>query len=53
MADEKDLTGGTTSDLSRRNFVALCCVGWSVMTGLCGMAGSFVQLALISRDLRI
>jgi MFS family permease len=30
----------------RRNFVALCCLGWSVMTGLCGMAGSFVQLAL-------
>lgn len=31
---------------NRRNFVAWCCLGWSVMTGLCGMAMSFVQLAL-------
>ena len=23
---------------NRRNFVAWCCMGWSVMTGLCGMA---------------
>ena len=31
---------------NRRNFVAWCCMGWSVMTGLCGMAMSFAQLAL-------
>ena len=31
---------------NRRNFVAWCCMGWSVMTGLCGMAMSFTQLAL-------
>ena len=31
---------------NRRNFVAWCCLGWSVMTGLCGMAMSFAQLAL-------
>ena len=31
---------------NRRNFVAWCCMGWSVMTGLCGMATSFAQLAL-------
>ena len=31
---------------NRRNFVAWCCMGWSVMTGLCGMALNFTQLAL-------
>lgn len=31
---------------NRRNFVAWCCMGWSVMTGLCGMAMSFAQLAM-------
>lgn len=31
---------------NRRNFVAWCCLGWSVMTGLCGMAMNFTQLAL-------
>lgn len=31
---------------NRRNFVAWCCLGWSVMTGLCGMATSFAQLAM-------
>jgi MFS family permease len=31
---------------NRRNFVAWCCMGWSVMTGLCGMAMNFTQLAL-------
>jgi len=31
---------------NRRNFVAWCCLGWSVMTGLCGMALNFTQLAL-------
>ena len=31
---------------NRRNFVAWCCMGWSVMTGLCGLALNFTQLAL-------
>ena len=31
---------------NRRNFVAWCCMGWSVMTGLCGVALNFTQLAL-------
>ena len=31
---------------NRRTFVAWCCMGWSVMTGLCGMALNFTQLAL-------
>lgn len=31
---------------NRRNFVALCCGAWSVMTALCGMAGGFFTLAL-------
>ena len=31
---------------NRRNFVAWCCLGWSVMTGLCGLAAGFVTLAL-------
>ena len=30
---------------NRRNMVAWCCAAWSVMTGLCGLAGSYWQLA--------
>lgn len=30
---------------NRRNMVALCCGAWSVMTGLCGLAGGYWQLA--------
>ena len=31
---------------NRRNFVAWCCGAWSVMTGLCGLAGGYWTLAL-------
>jgi MFS family permease len=31
---------------NRRNFVSLCCAGWSMMTVACGLAGSYWQLAL-------
>jgi predicted MFS family arabinose efflux permease len=31
---------------NRRNFVAIACAFWSVMTALCGAAQNFVQLAL-------
>jgi MFS family permease len=31
---------------NRKTVVAACCAFWSTMTMLCGMAGSFVQLAL-------
>lgn len=31
---------------NRRNFVAICCAGWSVMTALCGLAANYWQLAL-------
>ena len=30
---------------NRRNMVGWCCAAWSVMTGLCGLAGSYWQLA--------
>ncbi|RJG19001.1 spinster family MFS transporter [Massilia cavernae] len=37
---------GRLADRSnRRNMVALCCGAWSLMTGLCGLAGSYWQLA--------
>lgn len=31
---------------NRRNFIAWCCVAWSVMTGLCGLGTSYMHLAL-------
>lgn len=31
---------------NRRNFVAICCAGWSVMTAVCGLAANYWQLAL-------
>lgn len=31
---------------NRRNFVSMCCVAWSGMTVLCGMAGGYWQLML-------
>ncbi|SFA82735.1 Predicted arabinose efflux permease, MFS family [Collimonas sp. OK607] len=31
---------------NRRNFIALCCGAWSLMTALCGMGTSYMQLAL-------
>jgi MFS family permease len=31
---------------NRRNFIALCCAAWSVMTALCGMGTSYLHLAL-------
>ncbi len=30
---------------NRRNMVAWCCGAWSLMTGLCGLAGNYWQLA--------
>ena len=30
---------------NRRNMVAWCCAAWSLMTGVCGLAGSYWQLA--------
>jgi predicted MFS family arabinose efflux permease len=29
---------------SRRNLMAVCMAAWSIMTGLCGLAGNFLQL---------
>lgn len=31
---------------NRRNFIALCCAAWSVMTALCGLGTSYLHLAL-------
>lgn len=37
---------GRLADRSnRRNMVAVCCGAWSLMTGLCGLAGGYWQLA--------
>jgi MFS family permease len=37
---------GRLADRSnRRNMVAMCCGAWSLMTGLCGLAGGYWQLA--------
>ncbi|WP_020653291.1 spinster family MFS transporter [Massilia niastensis] len=37
--------GRYADQANRRNFIAWCCAAWSAMTAVCGLAGSYWQLA--------